>query len=157
MFHNYCNKFTLQYISCNKGQLKEKLRRGKKITSEMNNNVKEKEDSSIENFRIKMDTEKPLFWSEKTTCRWVIYTHHLCQCPPHHQLSYQFECRTLPCGRGACTCWGSAPGSLCSEVHGTSPSVYTEPLGVPTSGGTTLGLSRGPERVRYGSGLLLGL
>lgn len=35
----------------------------------MNNNVKEKEDSSIENFGIKMDTEKPLFWSEKTTCK----------------------------------------------------------------------------------------
>lgn len=37
----------------------------------MNNNVKEKEVSSIENFGIiiKMDTEKPLFWSEKTTCR----------------------------------------------------------------------------------------
>lgn len=36
----------------------------------MNNiTVKEKEGSSIENFGIKMDTGKPLFWSEETTCR----------------------------------------------------------------------------------------
>lgn len=35
----------------------------------MNNNVKEKEDLSIENFGIKMDIEKFLFWLEEIICR----------------------------------------------------------------------------------------
>lgn len=156
MFHNYCNRLTVKFSSCIKHTERETLEkkyRKEKIQKWIIIIVKEKGDLGKENFW--KETEKPVFWSEETTCRWVTYTHHLCQCPHHHQLSYQFECQTPPYDRGACTCWGSAPDSLCSEVRGMSPSVCTEPWEVQKGGGTTLGPSRGLGRVRYGLGLYI--
>lgn len=158
MFHNYCNRLTVKFSSCIKHTERETLEkkyRKEKIKKWVIIIVKEKGDLGKENFWKETETEKPIFWSEETTCRWVTYTHHLCQCPHHHQLSYQFECQTPPYDRGACTCWGSAPDSLCSEVRGMSPSVCTELWEVQKGGGTTLGPSRGLGRVRYGLGLYI--